>query len=74
MNTFVICINNKDNPASLIMGKVYRQLPDKDAEKRNMLRVIDEDIAELDGYLYPSVIFAQIDLPEVAKKALLAVN
>jgi len=28
MSDFVICINNDSNPASLILGKVYRKLPD----------------------------------------------
>ena len=53
MNRFVICINNEGNPASLILGKVYRTLPDADAETRNMLRIIDEDKSEPDGYLLP---------------------
>lgn len=37
-----------------------------------MLRVIDEDKSEPDGYLYPAVLFAPIELPEVAKRALMA--
>ena len=72
MNDFVICINNDSNPASLIVGKVYRMLPDADAEAHNMLRVIDEDKSEPDGYLYPSPMFAPIELPEVAQRALMA--
>ena len=32
MSDFVICINNESNPASLILGKVYRRLPDVEAE------------------------------------------
>ena len=51
MNDFVICINNDSNPASLIVGKVYRTRPDSDAEGHQMLRVIDEDWSEPDGYL-----------------------
>ncbi len=72
MNDFVICINNNSNPASLIVGKVYRTLPDAEAEAHNMLRVVDEDKSEPDGYLYPASIFAPIELPEVAKRALMA--
>jgi hypothetical protein len=72
MSDFVICINNSSNPASLLVGKVYRTLPDTDAAAHNMLRVIDEDKSEPDGYLYPASIFAPIDLPEVAKRALIA--
>ncbi len=72
MSHFVICINNESNPASLILGKVYRKLPDAAAEAHNMLRVIDEDKSESDGYLYPASMFAPIELPEVAERALMA--
>lgn len=40
ISNFAICINNKSNPASLILGKVYRALPDAEAVSRNMLRVL----------------------------------
>jgi len=72
MSRFVICINNDSNPASLILGKVYRTHPDAEAEAHNMLRVIDEDKSEPDGYLYPASMFAPIELPEVAERALMA--
>ena len=72
MTDFVICINNDNNPASLIIGKVYRTLPDAKAESHNMLRVVDEDKSEPDGYLYPASMFAPIELPEVAKRVLMA--
>jgi hypothetical protein len=72
MSDFVICINNRSNPASFLVGKVYRTLPDAEAVAHNMLRVIDEDKSEPDGYLYPASIFAPIELPEVAKRALTA--
>lgn len=70
MSDFVICINNESNPASLILGKVYRTLPDAEAEAHNMLHIIDEDKSEPDGYLYPAAMFAPIDLPEVVKRVL----
>lgn len=72
MIDFVICINNDSNPASLIIGKVYRTLLDAEAESNNMLRVVDEDRSEPDGYLYPASMFAPVDLPEVAERALMA--
>lgn len=72
MSNFVICINNNSNSASLILGKVYRTLPDAEAEAYNMLRIIDEDRSEPDGYLYPTSMFAPIELPEVAERALMA--
>ena len=74
MSDFVICINYENTPASLILGKVYRTLPDPEASAHKLLRVIDEDKSEPDGYLYPDVMFAPIELPEVAKQALMAAS
>jgi len=74
MSEFVICINNNSNPASLIVGKVYRRLPDSEAETHNMLRIIDEDVSEADGYLYPASMFVPVELPEEAKQVLMAVG
>ena len=74
MNDFVICINNESNPASLIVGKVYRTRPDSDAEGHDLLRVVDEDQSEPDGYLYPASMFAPIELPEVAERALMTTS
>lgn len=74
MSDFVICINNNSNPASLIVGKVYRVLLDAEAGEHEMLRVIDEDKSEPDGYLYPAFMFVPIELPEVAKQALAAAD
>lgn len=72
MSEFVICIDNERNPASLIVGKVYRRLTDPDAESHRMLRVIDEDSSEPEGYLYPASMFAPVELPEEAKQVLMA--
>jgi hypothetical protein len=72
MSEFVMCINNESNPASLIVGKVYRRLPDPQAESHNMFRIIDEDKSETDGYLYPASIFLPVELPEEAKRVLIS--
>lgn len=74
MTQFVICINAESNPASLILGKVYRVLHDEEAEHHGMIRVVDEDTSEQDGYLYPSILFTPIDLPEIAQQALLTAS
>jgi hypothetical protein len=74
MSDFVICISNDANPASLILGKVYHRLPDAEAETHDMLRVVDEDMSEPDGYLYPASVFAPIELPESAQRALATAN
>ncbi|MCO6453587.1 MAG: hypothetical protein J5I90_22585 [Caldilineales bacterium] len=72
MNDFVICLKNTNYPASLIVGKVYRTLPDEQANAQDMLRVIDEDKSEPEGYLYPASMFAAIQVPEEAERVLLA--
>ena len=72
MSEFVICLNNTSNPASLIVGKVYRRLQDTEAEAHGLLRIIDEDKSEADGYLYPASMFAPVELPEEAKRVLTA--
>ena len=72
MGEFVICIDNESNPASLIVGKVYRTLSDAEAEAHDLVRVLDEDKSEPNGYLYPASMFVPVDLPEVAKQALTA--
>ncbi len=73
MSEFVICISNEGNPASLIVGKVYRRLPDPEAEAHNLLRIVDEDLSEPDGYLYPASMFVPVELPEKAKRVLMPV-
>jgi len=74
MSDFVICIRNDSNPASLIVGKVYRTLLDEAAKPRSMIRVIDEDKSEPGGHLYPASMFAPIELPEVAERALMTAS
>ena len=39
---FVVCINNSESEASLEFGKIYRIIPDADAEAEGLLRIIDE--------------------------------
>ncbi|MCX5894409.1 MAG: hypothetical protein NTZ51_01055 [Proteobacteria bacterium] len=57
---FAICIDNSDYPASLETHKIYRVLPDKDAERDGDLRIIDESGED---YLYPADCFVLVDLP-----------
>jgi hypothetical protein len=76
MSNFAICISDH-NPESLIIGRVYRTLPDDDAARHNMIRVIDETWGESGseyGYLYPVSMFAPIELPAAAEQALTAVD
>jgi hypothetical protein len=65
---FVVCIDNKDYPASLELHKIYRVLPDEDAAADGDLRVIDESGED---YLYPAARFVPISVPEAVQKSLL---
>jgi len=47
---FVVCVNNKDYPASLELRKLYQVVADEAAAKHHQLRVIDESGED---YLYP---------------------
>jgi hypothetical protein len=38
----VVCVNNKKYEASLEVGKLYRVIPDEEAESHGYLRVVDE--------------------------------
>lgn len=66
---FVLCVRNKDYPASLELRKVYQLLPDDRAAKHRQVRVVDESGED---YLYPEEYFVPIKLPPVAEKAVLA--
>jgi hypothetical protein len=65
---FVLCVRNKDYPASLELRKVYRLLSDDQASKHHQVRVIDESGED---YLYPEEYFVPIKLPQAAEKAVL---
>lgn len=66
---FVICVNNGGCPASLEVRKVYRVIPDAEAELHDYLRVIDESGED---YLHPTDCFVPIELPQAAKRVLVA--
>lgn len=65
----VICLNNTGYAASLERRKIYVVLPDDEAEKSGLLRVIDESGED---YLYPKSSFSPITLPQALKEAVLA--
>ena len=64
---FAICVRNTDYPASLELHKVYRLVPDPDAEKDGDLRVIDESGED---YLYPAGYFVVVDLSQEVARTL----
>ena len=72
MNEFVICIDSGKNPGSLVVGKAYRVLVDAKAQTHGLLRIVDEDRSEPDGYLYSASLFVPIELSDIGKRALTA--
>ena len=60
---FALCIRNDGYPASLEVRKIYRVLPDAQAAKHQLIRVIDESGED---YLYPVDYFVPITVPQVA--------
>lgn len=65
---FAVCVNNTDYPASLELHKIYRVLPDEDAEVDGDMRVIDESGED---YLYPANYFVMIELPKAVENSVL---
>ena len=65
----VVCVDNDGYPASLEKRKIYVALRDADAEKHDLLRIVDESG---DDYLYPKTFFRSIALPQSVRKAVLA--
>ena len=63
---FVICIENKDYPASLEKRKIYEVVPDSEAEEVGHIRVIDESGED---YLYPAKCFIDPTLPKDVQAA-----
>ena len=67
---FAVCINNKGYEASLEVGKLYRVIPDQEAERRGYVRIVDES-GEDHGYSEDR--FFSIDVPKPLEMVLLKV-
>ncbi len=68
---FLLCVDNEGYEASLEVRKLYEKIPDKEADRHNQVRIIDESGED---YLYPSKFFASVKLPmqiknRIVKKA-----
>lgn len=63
---FALCVDNADYKASLILGKVYRIIPDPVAAKDDLVRIVDESGED---YLYHKTHFVFVEFPRaIAKK------
>ena len=68
---FALCLKNAGNKASLILGKVYRILPDARAARDNLVRVVDESGED---YLFPRKQFAFVTFPQPVRRRILALQ
>lgn len=65
---FAVCINNAGYAASLEIRKLYEVIEDSEAEKDDMIRVIDESGED---YLYAADRFVFAPLPASVEQAVL---
>ena len=68
---FVVCLNNEGYKASLEVGKLYRFIPDKEAEVEGLIRVVDESGED---YAFAADRFHPVTLPATVEKVLLAAS
>ncbi len=68
---FALCLENRRNEASLILGKVYRILPDARAAKDDLVRIVDESG---DDYLFDKAQFAFVEFLQAVRKKILALQ
>jgi len=64
---FAVCVDNADYEASLIVRKIYEVLPDEEAAKDELLRVVDESGED---YLYHRSQFILVEFPAEVERAL----
>ena len=64
---FVVCLRNSGYTASLEVRKLYPFIKDSDAERDDLIRVVDESGED---YLYPARLFRKLELPVDIQRAL----
>ena len=65
---FAVCIDNDGYEASLELGKLYRIMPDENAEAHGYIRVVDESGED---YAYSLKRFFRLEVPRPLERALL---
>ena len=58
---YVLCVSNAGYEASLVVRRLYQQVPDLEASRHGLVRVIDESGED---YLFPQKLFVEIALPQ----------
>ena len=68
---FALCVDNSEYKASLILGKVYRIIPDPKGAKDDLVRVVDESGED---YLYHKSHFVFVDFPKAVRRRILSLE
>lgn len=68
---FALCIDNTDYQASLVLGKVYRIIPDPKAARDDLVRIVDESGED---YLFHKSHFVYVDFPKAVTKKILSLH
>lgn len=68
---FALCIDNTNYQASLVLGKVYRIIPDPKAAKDDLVRIVDESDED---YLYHKSHFVFVEFPKAVAKKILSLH
>lgn len=67
--SFAVCLNNEGYKASLEVGKLYRVIPDKEADAHGLIRVIDESGED---YAFAADRFHALEVPPAVQRVLLS--
>ena len=68
---FALCLENTGNEASLVVGKVYRTVPDARATKDDLVRIVDESGED---YLFAKSQFVFVEFPQAVRRKILALQ
>jgi hypothetical protein len=60
-----MCIDNEGYGPDLELRKIYRAVPDPDAERHREIRVIDESGED---YIFPAACFVSVAIPRAAER------
>lgn len=71
LTVFAVCVDNTGYPASLEAGKLYEVVPDTEAAKHGLIRVIDESGQD---YGYSAERFFILPVPHALEKALKVIS
>ena len=64
----VICVENEGYEVSLEKRKLYVKVDDREAQRHDQIRVIDESGED---YLFPTAYFLSVNLPAKTEQAVL---